>query len=353
MQHSLLINLAFLIRKPTGLATYAQNLIPHLQRLDPTLLVAEPQPQQTCYRLTAEMTAEQGRLGHLRRLVWTQFQLPHIYRQLQGRLLFSPLPEAPVWTGCRFVVTLHDLIPLRFPSLSRALTVYQRYWLPQVLQQAEHILCDSEATAADAKQFFQIPVQKLTPIPLACDHDHFRFLDLSQRPYFLYIGRGDAHKNLVRLIRAFAQLGQSDTELWLAGPEVGSDLNSLIQELQLPQRVKILGYVTYDQLPILLNQAIALVLPSLWEGFGLPVLEAMACGTPVITSHLSSLPEVAGDAALLVDPYRTEEIAAAMQLLLQDPQLPEQLRQKGLARSAQFTWAKTGAATCEVLERFL
>ena len=103
----------------------------------------------------------------------------------------------------------------------------------------------------------------------------------------------------------------------------------------------------------ILNQAVALVFPSLWEGFGIPVLEAMACGTPVITSNLSSLPEVSGDAALLVNPYNTEEIAAAMQAIAGNSQLRARLSQLSLERASQFSWAKTGQATVEVLQKYL
>ncbi len=109
----------------------------------------------------------------------------------------------------------------------------------------------------------------------------------------------------------------------------------------------------YDQLPIIINQAIALVFPTLWEGFGLPVLEAMACGTPVITSNLSSLPEVAGDAAILVNPYNTQEITEAMQAVATDSTLRSRLSTLGINRASQFSWAKTGQATVEVLQRYL
>ncbi|NET33111.1 MAG: glycosyltransferase family 4 protein, partial [Cyanothece sp. SIO1E1] len=107
------------------------------------------------------------------------------------------------------------------------------------------------------------------------------------------------------------------------------------------------------QLPRLINQAIALLLPSLWEGFGFPVLDAMACGTPVITANLSSLPEVTGNAALLVDPYSVDEISAAMSTVAHDGQVRSHLRQAGLTRASQFSWAKTGQATVEVLQQYL
>ena len=118
-------------------------------------------------------------------------------------------------------------------------------------------------------------------------------------------------------------------------------------------QVKFLEYVPYHQLPTLINQAIALVFPSLWEGFGLPVLEAMACGTPVVTSNLSSLPEVVGDAALLVNPDNVREITAAMQTLTRDPKVRSHLTRLGIIRASQFSWEQTGRETVEVLKHYI
>ncbi len=153
-----------------------------------------------------------------------------------------------------------------------------------VLSQAEHIVCNSIATAEDLIQFFNIPEQKITPIPLAHNPQRFQFLDLPTSNYFLYIGRHDAHKNVSRLISAFAGLKKpSDYELWLAGPTDETytpELKRQVQELELTQQIKFLNYVPTDELTTIINQAIAVVFPSLWEGFGFPVLEAMACGNP-------------------------------------------------------------------------
>jgi glycosyltransferase involved in cell wall biosynthesis len=364
----MLVNLSFLIAKPTGITTYALDLIPHLRSLHPTLLISpvasrflstQSHAQDTYYSIPSNLTPEQGTVGHLRRLLWTQLQLSQIYRQLRSSLLFSPVPEAPLYTHCRYIVTVHDFIPLRFPRLS-PLTPYHRYYIPQVLSQAQHVICNSTATASDAIDFFQIPASKITSIPLAYDANHFRWLGSSQEnathPYFIYIGRHDPHKNLHRLIAAFAKIPCRDCALVLAGTgdrRYTPRLQAQSIELGIADRIKFLDYVSYEQLPILLNRAIALVFPSLWEGFGLPVLEAMACGTPVITSNLSSLPEVTGDAALLVNPYSIEEIAVAMESILTDSKLRSHLANLSLARANQFSWGKTGIATVEVLKRFL
>ena len=354
---SLSINLSFLLTKPTGTTTYTLNLLPHLQKLDPTLLTSQSFPDYKCYPTPPNLTSEQGLKGHLRRLVWTQFQLPKIYQNLKSQLLFSPIPEAPLYTKCRFIVTAFDMIPLHFPKRLSPLTTYHKYYTPEVFKQAEHIICISESTANDIIQFYQIPSHKITPILLAGDNSHFQFLNLPTRNYFLYIGRQDPYKNLQRLITAFSALpNRNDYELWLAGPydkRYSPLLETQTQKLGISHLVKFLNYVSYDELPIIINQAIALVFPSLWEGFGLPVLEAMACGTPVITSNISSLPEVAGDAAILINPYNPGEITAAMTTIINDSETRKQLSEKGLKRANQFSWEKTGLATVEVLKQYL
>ncbi|MEG4941386.1 glycosyltransferase family 1 protein [Microcoleus sp. F4-D5] len=356
MSNSLLINLSFLTPEPTGIGTYAANLFPQLQQLEPTLLASQQIDNYTCYQIPETLTPDRGPKGQVNRLLWTQFKLPKIYKELQSSLIFSPIPEAPLYSDCRYIVTVHDLIPLRFPKRLSRLTAYFRYYIPQVLRQAEHIICDSQATAADVANFFQIPPKKMTAIPLACDNINFRYLDLPTKNYFLYTGRHDPYKNLERLIAAFASLpDRANCELWLAGPPNAytPQLTAQVEQLGLQSLVKFLGYVPYDRLPVLMNQAIALVFPTLWEGFGLPILEAMACGTPVITSNLSSMPEVAGDAALLVNPYSVGEIAEAMQTLATDSQVRSNLKTASLARSAQFSWNKTGTATANILQQYL
>ena len=357
MQNHLLINFSFLLTRPTGITTYALNLLPHLQQLYPTLLVFQNIPGYNCYPVTPNQTAEQGAKGHLKRLVWTQLQLPQIYRQLKSHLLFSPLPEAPLYTNCRSIVMVHDFIPLRFPKRFSPLTPYHRYYIPQVLNQVLHIICNSQSTAKDITDFYQIPASKITPIPLAHDRTHFSPLNLPTCNYFLYIGRQNPYKNLQRLIAAFAALSNcKDYELWLAGPSdrrYTPTLTAQVAELGITNQVKFLDYIPYSELPKIINQAIALVFPSLWEGFGLPVLEAMACGTPVITSNLSSLPEVAGDAAILINPYNTGEITEAMQVVATDSELRSRLSSQGITHSQQFSWEKTGKATVEVLSRYI
>ncbi|PZV18235.1 MAG: mannosyltransferase [Pseudanabaena sp.] len=364
-RNQVVVNLSNLLTKSTGISNYTKNIFPYLKDINPILLSSETYPNFDCYPISNKFTPAHGTKGHFNRLVWTQFQLPKIYQQIKSQLLFSPIPESPLWSQCRSVVMVHDFIPLRFPNHFSPLTPYHRYYVPQVLKQAEYIICNSQSTADDVIHFCNISANKILPILLGYDSQHFqpekelnyKSPNHSLYPYFLYIGRHDPYKNISRVISAFANLNPNrEYQLWLSGPSddrYTPSLKKQVQELGITDRVKFLDYVPYDDLPKIISRAIALVFPSLWEGFGLPVIEAMACGTPVITSNLSSLPEVAGDAAILIDPYKVAEITDAMQAIANDTGLRSHLSQLGLQRATQFSWAKTGQATVEVLKRFL
>ncbi len=345
--------------KPTGISNYALNIARNIPELNPTLLTAKQQANFSCFPIPSNMTPAEGSKGHFRRLLWAQWQLPQIYQQLNANLIYSPIPEAPLYSKARYVVMFHDLIPLRFPNLFSPLTNYFRLIVPLVLQQAEHIICNSEATAKDIRDFYGISAHKITPILLAYDANHFypRQKIASKKPYFLYLGRHDPYKNIQGLITAFAALKKKQNyQLWIAGStdkRFTPQLKQQTLELNIAEQVKFIDYVSYEDLPIIISNAIALVSPTFWEGFGLTVLEAMACGTPVITSNLASLPEVVGDAAILINPNNQLEITNAMTEIAEDSQTRSQLSNCSLARAQLFSWQKTGQATQEVLRQFI
>jgi glycosyltransferase involved in cell wall biosynthesis len=359
MNDRLVINLSVLMQKPTGHSVYINNVIPKLLDLKPALLINEAMqnewhdryPDADLHPVSRHLNPDRGSIAYVRRLLWTQFRLSHRVKKLGGNLLFSPIPELPIGSRIPGVVTLYDFIPLRFSSARSPLYQYTRHYVPRVLQQAKHILAISESTANDAMQFCDVPAAKITVIPLGYDRKNFRFLDLPTQNYVLYVGRTNPYKNLRRAIQAFAQVPHhQDYEFWIAGPADARyipALEGLAWELGV--RLQILNYVPYKELPVLINHAIALIFPSQWEGFGLPILEAMACGTPVITSNAASMPEVAGDAAMLVDPMDVQAIATALTAVIQDDRLRQQLRDRGLARAAEFSWEKTADRTKTVL----
>ncbi len=352
---SLLINLSFLGQKHTGITTYTRNLFPYLKTLSPTLLTSQTHRDFKSYNVPDNLTQEGGTKANIKRLFWTELELPKIYRELKASLLFSPIPEAPLTAKTRYIVTVYDLIPLRFPKFS-PLTFYCRYYLPKVLEGAEHIICISESTRQDLIKYFEVAKEKISSILLGYDRSHFFPLSLPTLPYFLYLGRYDPHKNLSRLIASFSQMSKGgDYELIFIGAfdrRFTPALQQQAKELGIESRVKFLNYVSYEDLPRYINQALALVYPSLWEGFGLPVLEAMACGTPVITSNLSSLPEVVGEAGILVNPYETAQITSAMEMIAEDGSARSNFSRLGLHQAEKFTWENTGRETAALLQRF-
>jgi glycosyltransferase involved in cell wall biosynthesis len=356
----LLVNFAHCLGQPTGITSYSWSLVPYLNRLQPRYLSALPlagEAEQWRIAVPGDMTAADGFRGHLKRLWWTQTQLPKIAHKHQASLIFCPLPEAPRGRGTPLVVTMHDLIPLRFSRPLSPTRLYYRHYLPGILNEARHIICNSQTTADDVMKAYGCSSKKLTVIPLAYDESRFHCLDLPRGNYFLCLGRSAPHKNWPRILAAFAQLPQQHQyELWLAGPTDDRFTPMLLnqaKELGIAHQLKVLDFLDSDLLVKVLNQAIALVFPSLWEGFGLPILEAMACGTPVITSNSLPMAEVAGDAALLVDPTQVESIARAMADLVKDADLHQHLRTAGFANLQRFSARQMGAATAEVLQQYL
>jgi glycosyltransferase involved in cell wall biosynthesis len=254
------------------------------------------------------------------------------------------------------VVTIHDVIPLVLPW---AFPPRHRWVLSTALarirKQAEMVIVPSTAAADDVVRYLQVERERISVIPMGCDARFQpveeparaaamqRRYDLPRR-YILFVGTLEPRKNVKTLLQAFAMLlaetPQDDLALVIAGGNGwgGEDYLATVEALGLRDRVRFTGFVEDDLLPELYRGALLFVYPSLYEGFGLPVLEAMACGTPVITSNRASLPEVAGDAALLVDPTQPEALAAAMTSIISNGELRQGLRAKGLARARAFTW---------------
>ena len=348
-----LLNGSPLGKRPTGIGVVTQGLAKTLRPdrvmfLDP---VATGHPNSLAIPNT--LSSDFGRQGHLRRLLWTQHQLPGLLKQTGASFLLSPLPEAPIlWGGVRSIVLAHDLIPLRFPKLE-PLLAYHLAYVPFVLHQAERVLCNSTATAREIHHWLRVPRRKLITIRLGFDQEQLRPLDLPRQPFFLVLGRHDHHKNLPRILRAFAHLRDPDLHLKLVGPphpRRTPRLKRLAAELDIAHQCEWISWVDSKERLLLINTTQALVMPSLWEGFGLPALEAMACGTPVVAGKAGALPEVVGSVGLLVDPTNPFHIAEAMASVLSGNTIQQQARQNGPGRAAQFRWDTTAKQVETLLE---
>ena len=296
-----------------------------------------------------------------------QAEIAWLARRLRLDVVHDPTGAMPLLlAGPPRVTTIHDAIPYVYPQTSTRLDwlIYHR-WLPLAVRRADAVITDSEQSRKDIMAHLPVAPHHVVTVPLAADR-RFRPMDLAevepvlgeyglQRPYILYVGALESRKNLPRLLEAYALLraGSPQWRLVIVGARKWkfSPIFDAVQRLGLEAHVDFTGYVADEHLPALYSGADLFVFPSLYEGFGLPVLEAMACGAPVVTSNTSSLPEVAGDAALLVDPSDVDQIADAMRLVLTQPALAAALRVRGLARAARFTWERTARETIAVYER--
>lgn len=348
-----LFNGSYLSRKPTGIGVVARDLV---AALDPALVpLLDPLGGERpgSVPIPATLSPEHGRKGHLARLLWTQSQLPRLLKASGASLLLSPLPEAPVLRGVRSVVLAHDLLPLRHPQFT-PLLAYHLAYVPLVLHRAVRVLCNSEATAREVHGRLGVPLRRLVPIRLGFDPGLLRPLGLERQPFFLVLGRHDPHKNLARVLRAFAAVPDPGRELRLklVGPHddrYTPELRRLARELGIGPSCDWVAWVSDQERLDLLNRCQALVVASLWEGFGLPALEGMACGAPVIAARAGALPEVVGEAALLVDPHDPTEIAAAMAQLSRDRGLAQALARAGTERAKRFRWDQTAKEVMAVL----
>jgi glycosyltransferase involved in cell wall biosynthesis len=277
----------------------------------------------------------------------------------------------------RSVVTVHDIIPYVEMAAGDNSAMPNRIdrWLYRVsircLHRATRVIADSAYTKRDLTTCIGLPEERIDLVPLGVDTTVFRPLGVPERfyhayslepgrRYILYVGAYERRKNLRLLLDAFGKLRDAgyDAELLVCGAprgesETADPLDDALNHRRLQGAVRRLGHVSNDDLVLLYNLSTVFAMPSLYEGFGLPVLEAMACGTPVVASSTTSLPEVVGDAGLLVNPHDAEGWAQAIGRLLDDESLRRDLRQRGLERAHQFTWSRTAQETLRVYEMVL
>jgi glycosyltransferase involved in cell wall biosynthesis len=290
-------------------------------------------------------------------ILWHRLRLPLWVELFSGKLDIFHSPDfalPPVRRACT-VLTVHDLSFMRVPECSQpSLRTYLLRVVPPSVRRADVVLADSESTRSDVIELLGVSPDRVRVIYPGVD-EGFRLVqdtrvlaDVRRRyrlpeHFVLSVGTLQPRKNLPRLIEAYAQARMdADVKLVIAGGTgwMYEGIFRRVEELGLQSEVHFPGYVADDDLPALYTLADLFVFPSLYEGFGLPPLEAMACGTPVVTSNVSSLPEVVGDAALMVDPRDVEALANAMRRALGEPSLRSAMVQRGLAQAQGFTWAR-------------
>ena len=345
-----------------GIGTYVRNLLRQLARQD-----ADTEYLVICSERDCGIAAELG--PNFRAVperargysVREQITVPLDLRREGADLFHAPHYVLPPLTPCRAVVTIHDCIHLRFPQYlpSRVAYAYARASLWSATHRAARVITVSEASKRDILRYFRVPDARIHVIynaiddrywqePAGDDMERVRQRYQLTAPFVLYAGNIKPHKNLERLIDSFHLLRQGrpdlkDVQLLIIGDEISkyATLRRAVHRHKLHKHVRFFGFVPDQTLAALYRLADAFVFPSLYEGFGLPPLEAMASGTPVIASNVSSLPEVLGDAALMIDPYDSQAIADAMIRVLTEPELRAELRARGLTRAREFSWERS------------
>lgn len=357
-----------------GIGRYAYNLVRALPPLleDDTLVVLhDPSAPNTRHDLEGLRDSPQVEWAACPVPIrsWReQAQVPAQARRLHLKAFHAPYYVRPYWLPCPAVVTVFDIIPHLYPAYlpSRGARLAFEAAIRLSLWTARRVITPSLASAMDLHHHYRTPLHHISVIPLAAARefclldraqveDAVRRLDLS-RPYALYLGTNKPHKNLPRLVEAWAQVmrdwpsANERPVLVLAGPEDPRypEARERAAALGLGQSVRWLGPVAEEILPALYAGADLFVFPSLYEGFGLPVLEAMACGTPVACAHTPALKELVNDSAALFDPLDVGGMARVVGNLLQDAAARRELAQRGAARAATFTWERTARATLTV-----
>ena len=362
-------------RNPTGTGVYASQLIHELS--------AQPELKLEVFEGWDPTQRERGVYGNqgimaraqraLTGLFWSHLYFPYQLRKRQFDLVHSPAFVVPFGCPCPSVVTILDLSFLLFPKqFERRWQTYVKVMMPSVLKTVSGVICISEHSKAELLRSYGISPGLVHVVYCGIDHERFhpgnsidqdwaRSIGL-QKDYVLHVGTLSQRKNIPLLLRAVASLRSRNRfqnyQLVLAGPELpvlegGSEIHETIRALNLQDIVVLTGHVPDERLPGLYAQAKLLVMPSLYEGFGLPVVESMASGTPVVASNTSSFPEVSGGAALLIPPDDEQAFANAMDDVLSNCRTADELRQKGLEKARQFSWRRAAAETIAVYRRIL
>ncbi|MGJ3237196.1 MAG: glycosyltransferase family 4 protein [Anaerolineae bacterium] len=299
-----------------------------------------------------------------KRILWEQLMQP--WQLGQYDLYHAGAFVAPLWLSVPMVVTVYDLTFIRYPQrLTRARRLYLQSFTRLTCQRARRIIAISESTRQDIIKLLGIAPDKIDVTPLGYDQDIHRPLPSAQiaqfrqqkglpERFWLYLGTLEPRKNLVTLINAYARLPQSERlPLILAGGKgwLTDPIFEAIERHQLGASIHLPGFIPTDELALWYNSAECFIFPSVFEGFGLPVLEAMACGTPVITSNVSSLPEIAQDAGISIAPDDIPRWTDALHHVYHDEAWRKQAREQGLALASTFTWERTARLTVASYQR--
>jgi glycosyltransferase involved in cell wall biosynthesis len=365
---SLAVNASIVDPYVSGLGVYTIQLVKELEKIRHDLVVYTSFPEAFQFisakskRIGFPLGPAYGKKAHLARLIWTQIVLPiRLYNDNISQI-FVPIPECVLGISIPQTVVVHDLIPLKFPQDYPYQHAYFRWYAAPLLRKAKKIITVSEHTKADMIAELGVNPCRIHVVPGGCNHADFHphhdstaiKLRYGLHRYLLYVGNLHPHKNLARLIQAFAHFSSRvPHQLVLVGKKDSRfypSLEMLVEQLGLNGRVVFLDYVKQDDLGGMYTGAEAFVFPSLYEGFGLPLLEAMACGIPVVSGNTGAPAEVAGEAGILVDPHSVKDLAEALEYVLTTRGIRQDLQERGLRRAQQYRWDRTARKISGIIE---
>ena len=357
----------------TGIGHYTFELATALSLLNPAdefeLVSPFPfLPEISRERLPANLQLEQARVGLLGKRWWA-VGLPFHLKRARYALFHGTNYDIPLWNRCPTAVTIHDLSVWLLPQMhERRIVRRARRRLPIMARNATMIIAATESGRRELCEHLKVELERVSvtpyaprrgfrPVPPERTAEVRRRLGIEDE-FLLFVGTIEPRKNLITLLRAYEELlraGQHRPQLVIAGKEgwLTEELFAHIRRAGLEERLRFTGYLAEKDLAALYSSCTAFIYPSLYEGFGLPPLEAMASGAPVITSRIGSIAEVVGNGALLIEPTDAAGLAASILNLLENERARQHLREKGRARAAEFTWEKTAAQTFEVYREAL
>ncbi len=375
---NIILNARFFTLQNTGIGQYCVNLFNKLVEIDTSNTYHFVSPESTKeFPITTNnkhnvITIPYKKIfvhKDLRKTYWEQFQFNNFCNEHKESVVHVPYIAPPALKKYKLVLTVHDLAPLVFSlnQLGRkgAYDKYHTMLLKSVIKKVDYIIADSEYTKKEIIRFLNFPPVKIEVIYLAADdmyrpvklEDYCDIIDKKytiKKDYIFYLGDSGYRKNVSGLIYAYHNLNdtiKSKYDLVICGNAINSKFLTNLAEKLDNNKIKFIGYADKNDLPALYSAAHLFVFPTIYEGFGLPPLEAMQCGTPVISSVESSIPEVVGDAGILIDTASTNELTNSITKVIDNMDLHEELKEKSLQRIKLFNWEKTAKQTLEVYSK--
>jgi glycosyltransferase involved in cell wall biosynthesis len=360
---NLIVNATICDIKPTGLGIYTLNVAKELCKnkdIKLEVIINQKIGQKylekqniNVFPSPSMLLSNKGWVAQLARIFYLNIKLLFLSRK--NNVVLNTVPEGSLFIQNQ-VTVIHDILPILFKKEYSKSYYYYKYYVPLILKRSKKIVVPSQSTKNDIVNMYKIKSDKVIIAPNGYDSHHFtpgtiNDVDLLKRKYgvdeyFLYVGNMYPHKNLSRVIKSFISINDQypEIKLLIVGDKSHWNYKNIKYQVDINKMndtIKFLDYVSYEELPVLYSGALAFVYPSLYEGFGLPIIEAMACGSPVITSNLSSLKEIANDSALTINPESVDELSGAMRKIINDKSLRSTLITKALKHVKNYSWEKT------------